>query len=322
MESEVLDLVVGIFATPPNSFSGIADPIDLICSRGGDLNMLEALTESKISLDGKRRIVQLLDEQKETLRLALSRPHVQFVLYETYSIVGSENQDMVQKAVEDINQRTFERHLHIHNEKKKLEALDHFEKASNRATSSPQASPKRQPISAERRTRESIPKTMKNTLNRKQKFASRRSQLSSPGSSNTSSTSNLNSPSSSKLSEADTVSIPDTEQFVVGEVPEFCLNEEKCVKFNSLGCYVSLLHRKQISKLDEKRLMKIAENKRLTGHSDRKRFFRIKSSKLDEKEDVKAKDDNSKSLRSKKAVASLVSLRLRIVYRIHRNLPL
>lgn len=41
MNSNIIEKVVGVFATPPNSYSGVNDPIDLICSRGGDLAMLE-----------------------------------------------------------------------------------------------------------------------------------------------------------------------------------------------------------------------------------------------------------------------------------------
>lgn len=36
-----LDGVVAALATPPNSYSAVTDPIDLVCGRGGDLPMLE-----------------------------------------------------------------------------------------------------------------------------------------------------------------------------------------------------------------------------------------------------------------------------------------
>lgn len=36
-----LDGVVAVLATPPNSYSAVTDPIDLVCGRGGDLAMLE-----------------------------------------------------------------------------------------------------------------------------------------------------------------------------------------------------------------------------------------------------------------------------------------
>lgn len=39
--ASALDGVVAVLATPPNSFSAVTDPIDLVCGRGGDLAMLE-----------------------------------------------------------------------------------------------------------------------------------------------------------------------------------------------------------------------------------------------------------------------------------------
>lgn len=39
--TNALDGVVAVLATPPNSYSAVSDPIDLVCGRGGDLAMLE-----------------------------------------------------------------------------------------------------------------------------------------------------------------------------------------------------------------------------------------------------------------------------------------
>ena len=39
--ASALDGVVAALATPPNSYSAVTDPIDLVCGRGGDLAMLE-----------------------------------------------------------------------------------------------------------------------------------------------------------------------------------------------------------------------------------------------------------------------------------------
>ncbi len=121
LDSPILDKVVGIFVTPPNSYSGVCDPIDLICSRGGDLTMLEVLTESEMSDDGKKRVSQILEEQRESLRLSMSRPQVQFCLYETHSIVDAENQDMVKLAMDDINRSAHNKHIRLFREKRKLE---------------------------------------------------------------------------------------------------------------------------------------------------------------------------------------------------------
>lgn len=121
LNSLCLDNVVGIFITPPNSYSGINDPIDLICSRGGDLTMLEVLTESEMSDIGKGRVAEILEEQRESLRVAMSRPEVQFILYETHSIVETENHVMVNIAVDTVNYNSFQRHMRLCKEKQRFE---------------------------------------------------------------------------------------------------------------------------------------------------------------------------------------------------------
>lgn len=47
-----------------------------VCSRGGDLSMLEVLTESGDSRKTRERITSILEEQRKTLRFAMSRPQV------------------------------------------------------------------------------------------------------------------------------------------------------------------------------------------------------------------------------------------------------
>lgn len=123
IQSTVVEKVVGVFITPPNSYSAICDPIDLICSRGGDLSMLEVLTESEMSDSGKERVAKILEEQRESLRLAMSRPQVQFILYGTHSMVETENKVMVNLAIESVNRAAHARHVKIYKEKKRLEAL-------------------------------------------------------------------------------------------------------------------------------------------------------------------------------------------------------
>lgn len=102
-DANYFEEVVAVFATPPNSYSAVNDPIDLVCSRGGDLSMLEVLTESEETNEGKERVFGILDEQKRTLKFAMSRPQIQFVLYETHSGIDAENSEMVEKTVKEVN---------------------------------------------------------------------------------------------------------------------------------------------------------------------------------------------------------------------------
>lgn len=72
--SALLQNVVAVLATPNNTYSGVIDPVDLACGRGGDLAMLEMLTDTG---DGTlERVNAVLEEQRQTLRLSMSRPQV------------------------------------------------------------------------------------------------------------------------------------------------------------------------------------------------------------------------------------------------------
>jgi hypothetical protein len=73
-DSALLDNVVAVMATPPNTYTGVTDPVDLVCSRGGDLSMLEELTE--VGEGRLKRVNTILEEQRQTLRVSMSRPQV------------------------------------------------------------------------------------------------------------------------------------------------------------------------------------------------------------------------------------------------------
>jgi len=74
-EADLLDGVVAVLATPPTSWTGVADPVDLVCSRSGDMDMLRALTQAR-----RGRDILLLEEQRATLRFSMALPQVQIVL--------------------------------------------------------------------------------------------------------------------------------------------------------------------------------------------------------------------------------------------------
>jgi hypothetical protein len=73
-DSLLLENVVAVLANPPNTYSGVTDPVDLVCSRGGDLSMLELMTESGDTRLDRANV--MLEEQRQTLRLSMSRPQV------------------------------------------------------------------------------------------------------------------------------------------------------------------------------------------------------------------------------------------------------
>ncbi|XP_034240186.1 uncharacterized protein LOC117644684 [Thrips palmi] len=97
----LLDNVVAVLATPPNSYSAVTDPVDLVCSRGGDLAMLHQLTEPEGPGGGGGGAGSgMLQEQAATLRLAMAKPQVQFVVYETHSVYSVENERLVRRLAE------------------------------------------------------------------------------------------------------------------------------------------------------------------------------------------------------------------------------
>ncbi|KOB71000.1 Uncharacterized protein OBRU01_14503, partial [Operophtera brumata] len=105
-----LDGVVAALAMPPNSYSAVTDPIDLVCGRGGDIAMLEILTQSNIDAEGKARVQSILEEQKKTLRTLMSKPQIQLILYETHSSLEAENQAQITRAIAEANRLARERH--------------------------------------------------------------------------------------------------------------------------------------------------------------------------------------------------------------------
>ncbi|CAG9791843.1 unnamed protein product [Diatraea saccharalis] len=133
--NNALNGVVAVLATPPNSYSAVTDPIDLI------------LTESDIDNKGKARVQSILEEQKRTLKTLLSKPQIQLILYETHSALEAENQAQVTRAVAEANRLAREKHAltkkkyrdHHHSPKKEVtdvigtESTDSLDNALNRS---------------------------------------------------------------------------------------------------------------------------------------------------------------------------------------------
>nr|CAD7409242.1 unnamed protein product [Timema poppensis] len=108
-DTNLLEGVCAVLASPPNTYSGVMDPVDLVCSRGGDLGMLEVLTDPESA--SRSRVAGILEEQRRTLQRSMSQPQVQMVLYETHSIVPAENGDMVRRLVDEMNELARCRHV-------------------------------------------------------------------------------------------------------------------------------------------------------------------------------------------------------------------
>lgn len=257
LESNRFRTVVGIFANPPNSFSAISDPIDLICSRGGDLGMLEILTESSISNNGKQRVSLILEEQLLTLRMAMSRSQIQFILYQTHSVVSTENHKMIEYILDIINKTSLKKHRDAFLEKKRLEAIEEAELANIPSSNINMNSPRKKKGSAEKKINQATASDCINAA-----AAEEEVHL--------------------EFQESSEVNLPETDEFICVDLPDLCKNQDNCIRTQNAGCFISLLQRKSITRLNAKYLIQTAEKRGLFGKSEDSKNLKVKHSKNQE----------------------------------------
>lgn len=101
-----------VLATPPCSYTGVRDIVDLAVARGGDTDLLESLTSDAAGEVKQPRA--LLAEQFSTLKYALTRPNIQFLIYEVHTILPSESTDMIRQVVDYANQMATEKYIREH----------------------------------------------------------------------------------------------------------------------------------------------------------------------------------------------------------------
>lgn len=299
--AKLFERVVGVFCTPPNSYSGVTDPIDLICSRGGDLTMLEVLTESEMSDASKRRVAQILEQQRETLRLSLARPQVQFCLYETHSVVEAENAAMVRRAVELVNRCAHAQHVKRFKERRRLQMLAEIEGVSVEQLEKMQSVMGSTPasVAAKKKLRELEAEEAKASAGGANS-ARRIVVCESPGNgspehsdhdggggggaNDTDSESETLETSRSRVSKRSAtatpttitgdfgglVRIPKTDLFETVAIPDVCAYQDNCARFAESGCFLSLIKRKRVTRLDEKYLIVMAERRGLFGDTSPK----------------------------------------------------
>ncbi|XP_014235604.1 uncharacterized protein LOC106658253 [Trichogramma pretiosum] len=112
-----------VLAVPPCSYSGVRDVVDLAIARGGDLELLESLTnlEAESALQPQAHLA----EQMATLRHALTRPNVQMLVYEAHTLLPSETTEMIEQAVEHANRLAKDKFLRERPLKKKSKLREH-----------------------------------------------------------------------------------------------------------------------------------------------------------------------------------------------------
>jgi hypothetical protein len=290
----ILEKTVAIYACCPSSFSASQDPIELICSRGGDLRMLKFLSEPEMNEDGHRRAAKTLEEQRKTLKNAMGRPQIQFILYETHSIVETENQEMVKKAVDFMNRKSREKHVQkAIKEKERLEQLaaqqdNIFSLSSHRDKKSVQEEKDKggkkslkinlsKLKSAMHQSEDSLASTGTDEKDRKDESPEpgKQSDQGKPGSILT----------AVPIDPVTQVVVPQTDLFEVIDIPDFCRNFDDCVTKQMNGCFLSLLKRKEIVRMDSKYLIQIAEMRGIFGDRDRPKKVKSKAQMRAEKKE-------------------------------------
>lgn len=272
---QILEKTVAIYCTPPSSFSSITDPIELICSRGGDLQMLQFLSESEMNDDGQMRAADILQNQRESLKRAMSKPQIQFILYETHSTVEAENEDMVKHAMEYVNRKARDKHvLKAQKEKERLEQIEREkENMPGIPTAHREKEPKKDAKAKKKASEQSA--TVQINLNKL------KSGLKSDGS-----TESVDGAIEEEAKSKDVpleVRVADTDIFESSPIPDFCLNKDNCIMKKPDGCFLSLLRRREIVKMDSKYLIQIAELRGIFGDKDKPKKTKSKAQMRAEK---------------------------------------
>ncbi|KAJ2950777.1 hypothetical protein O0L34_g9042 [Tuta absoluta] len=288
--SSALDDVVAVLATPPNSYSSVTDPIDLVCGRGGDLAMLEVLTESEIDNVGKERVQGILEEQKKTLKTLLSKPQIQLILYETHSALEAENQAQVTRAVAEANRMARERHCLLKKKyrdpgasaraKEQLDvpvestvsmddtisrsdiSVSKFDENETTLTDSDASSPKKiKPMSEDKN----------DFVLRKNPDLSEKKISSRPNSSKARPIPDVKLPDTGDTAPRDPdkdspdVVVPNCDLFEIGKLPMLGNGLDINYILGRDGCYLGLIQRKEITRLDAKYMIQVAEERGLFG---------------------------------------------------------
>lgn len=111
-----------VLAVPTCTYTGVRDIVDLAVARGGDVDLLESLTNNYIHNNNnnnnnnkyyknQEQWHNFLSDQMSTLKYALTRPNVQFLIYEVHTILPSETTQMVQEVVDCVNQMAKEKYF-------------------------------------------------------------------------------------------------------------------------------------------------------------------------------------------------------------------
>ncbi|XP_072743285.1 uncharacterized protein [Anoplolepis gracilipes] len=227
-----LERATVVLATPPCSYTGIRDIVDLAVARDGDTGLLESLTSDLAG--GMKQPRALLAEQFSTLKHALTRPNIQFLIYEVHTILPSETTEMIRQVVEYANRIATEKYIREHPPKKK-------------------------------------PKEENGKGSQIVRQAGRQEQL--EGQSQMQHEQTISIKQEKEEDETSLVTtdivIPDSDLFEVGSIDE--IYGEDSERTLDPGCFVAIIKRKEMMQFDSLFMIKVAESKGLFGDPDKER---------------------------------------------------
>ncbi|KAF7393636.1 hypothetical protein HZH68_010455 [Vespula germanica] len=235
-----IDRATVVLATPPSSYIGVKDIVDLVVARGGDTKLLESLTNTDDEFSKTRAV---LIEQLTTLKYALTRPNVQFLIYEVHTVLPSETTKMVQQVVDYVNQMATEKYIR--------ECL-----------------PKRKALLKEKQGQNTIIKTLtKHSLQSKSSNDEFEEESSITDSSHTE---KINQHEESKIPSStryDNINVPKSDLFEIQTFDEV-YNKDSTQTLEP-GCFITVIKRKEIMQFDSLFMIKVAESKGLFGDTDK-----------------------------------------------------
>ncbi|XP_011873581.1 PREDICTED: uncharacterized protein LOC105565196 isoform X2 [Vollenhovia emeryi] len=236
-----LERATVVLATPPCSYTGVRDVVDLAVARGGDTNLLESLTSDTAGEIKQPRA--LLAEQFSTLKYALTRPNIQFLIYEVHTILPSETTEMIRQVVEYANRLATEKYIREHPPKRKTLLKDTSGKMSKMATKSDRQEESREHW--EERAQD------------EQMFVCKQEDE-----------------EDEKLLDTTDV-IPDSDLFEVGTIDD--IYGENNQRVLDPGCFIAIIKRKEMMQFDSLFMIKVAEAKGLFGDPDKERQTKQKT---------------------------------------------
>ncbi|XP_046826285.1 uncharacterized protein LOC124427425 isoform X1 [Vespa crabro] len=238
-----IDRATVVLAAPPSSYIGVKDIVDLVVARGGDTKLLESLTNTDDEFSKTRAI---LIEQLTTLKYALTRPNVQFLIYEVHTVLPSETTKMVQQVVDYVNQIATEKYIR--------ECL-----------------PKRKAILKEKQGQNTIIQTStehslraKNS-NDEQQFEEESSIT------DLSHAEKVNQHEEDEIPFSTTyrnINVPKSDLFEIRTFDE--IYDKDSTRILEPGCFITVIKRKEMMQFDSLFMIKVAESKGLFGDTDKK----------------------------------------------------